>query len=68
MPILITLVAIIVGTLLDEIETGLVFGLIAGVASMQWLLRTKLRQQQELFKSALAGYPRIKSQILRRAA
>jgi hypothetical protein len=38
MPILITLVAIIVGTLLDEIETGLVIGLIAGVASMQWLL------------------------------
>ena len=61
MPILITIIAIIIGTVLDEIETGLVFGLIAGVASLQWLLRTKLRQQQDLFKSALTGYARIQS-------
>ncbi|MCZ6724149.1 MAG: DUF2339 domain-containing protein [Gammaproteobacteria bacterium] len=61
MPIVITIIAIIIGTLLHKIETGLVFGLIAGVASMQWLVRTKLRQQQELFKRALAGYARIDS-------
>jgi uncharacterized membrane protein len=59
MPILITIIAIIIGTVFDEIETGLVFGLIAGVASLQWLLRIKLRQQQDQFKSALASYARI---------
>ena len=59
MPILITIIAIIIGTVLDEIEAGLVFGLIAGVASLQWLLRIKLRQQQDQFKSALASYARI---------
>ncbi|MFA9419598.1 MAG: DUF2339 domain-containing protein [Gammaproteobacteria bacterium] len=59
MPIIITIIAIIIGTVLDEIETGLVFGLIAGMASMQWLLRIKLREQQEHFKTALTGYARI---------
>ena len=59
MPILITIIAIIIGTAFDEIEIGLVFGLIAGVASLQWLLRIKLRQQQDQFKSALTSYARI---------
>jgi uncharacterized membrane protein len=62
MPILAAIIAIILGTVLDDIEVGLLFGLIAGLAVMQWQVRVKFRDQNTEFRQLLNQFSRIESQ------